>query len=161
MYPDKSESLASPNQGPTISLVSHTKTSAGEEIFNNYGPKPNSSLILGYGFSLPANPDDSILLKIAGFEKAWELGRSAMGIEGLWAELFEIMKQQQNGDGEEYWIEMDTADMLSSMLNGCLLNLPSEDACIRHQDLRPEVATMLCDYIAGERPSTQLIWGDY
>lgn len=149
-YPDKSGSLASSYKGPTISLVPHTKTSAGEEIFNNYGPKPNGSLILGYGFSLPANPDDTILLKIGGFEKKWEVGRAATGVEGLWTELLRMVKENQGADEEEYEIQMDTADMFANMLNDVLQKLPSEEAC-RHQDLRPEVATMLRDYIEGER----------
>jgi hypothetical protein len=93
------------------------------------------------------------MLKVAGFEKAWELGRSAMGIEGLWAELYNVMNKEV--EAEEYWIEMDTADLLGSMLNGCLLNLPSEEICMRHPDLRPDVLIMLCDYIAGERRSAR------
>ncbi|EKM79884.1 hypothetical protein AGABI1DRAFT_119942 [Agaricus bisporus var. burnettii JB137-S8] len=149
-YPDKSGSLASSYKGPTISLVPHTKTSAGEEIFNNYGPKPNGNLILGYGFSLPANPDDTILLKIGGFEKKWEIGRAATGVEGLWTELLRMVKENQGADEEEYEIQMDTADMFANMLNDVLQKLPSEEAC-RHQDLRPEVATMLRDYIEGQR----------
>lgn len=35
---------------------------AGQEIFNNYGPKANDELLLGYGFCLPDNPNDSVLL---------------------------------------------------------------------------------------------------
>jgi len=51
---------------PGISFVTHNASKVGAEIFNNYGAKPNSELLLGYGFTLPANPDDTIVLKIGG-----------------------------------------------------------------------------------------------
>lgn len=50
-------------------------------MFNNYGPKPNSELLLGYGFVLPNNPEDTIVLKLGGSEKRHEIGRDA----GRWA----------------------------------------------------------------------------
>ncbi|CAK1364801.1 unnamed protein product [Cercospora beticola] len=34
----------------------------GGEVFNNYGPKGNDALLLGYGFCIPSNPNDSVLL---------------------------------------------------------------------------------------------------
>jgi hypothetical protein len=36
----------------------------GEQVFNNYGPKSNEELLLGYGFTLPHNPDDVVALKL-------------------------------------------------------------------------------------------------
>ncbi|KAJ7228355.1 hypothetical protein GGX14DRAFT_346789 [Mycena pura] len=42
-----------PGPGSTISLTLHNPIAAGAELFNNYGAKPNSELVLGYGFSLP------------------------------------------------------------------------------------------------------------
>lgn len=35
---------------------------AGEEVFNNYGAKPNDELLLGYGFVLQDNPEDALSL---------------------------------------------------------------------------------------------------
>ena len=94
---------------PSISLVIHSPTPKGSELLNNYGPKPNSELILGYGFSLPNNPDDTIVLKIGGTPAAppapsasssspssvgadttspssgrWEVGRNARGVQPVW-----------------------------------------------------------------------------
>jgi hypothetical protein len=37
---------------------------AGNEVFNNYGAKPNDELLLGYGFILPDNPEDFVSLKM-------------------------------------------------------------------------------------------------
>jgi hypothetical protein len=37
---------------------------AGEQVFNNYGPKSNEELLLGYGFTLSPNPDDVVALKL-------------------------------------------------------------------------------------------------
>lgn len=35
-------------------------------MFNNYGPKPNEELLLGYGFVLDPNPDDVVPLRLGG-----------------------------------------------------------------------------------------------
>ncbi|KAM3416915.1 hypothetical protein BST61_g8503 [Cercospora zeina] len=34
----------------------------GGEVYNNYGPKGNDDLLLGYGFCVPSNPHDKVLL---------------------------------------------------------------------------------------------------
>ncbi|KAF9238364.1 hypothetical protein BU15DRAFT_75298 [Melanogaster broomeanus] len=54
----------------TVSIVAHPNTSSEEtsddqfeEVFNNYGLKANDELILGYGFSLPRNPEDKMALQ--------------------------------------------------------------------------------------------------
>ena len=62
----------------SIELSSEVAYQQGDELFNNYGPKPNSSLILGYGFALPDNPDDTILLKI-GSSSNYQVGSSTSG----------------------------------------------------------------------------------
>lgn len=35
-------------------------------MFNNYGPKPNEELFLGYGFVLSPNPDEVVALRLGG-----------------------------------------------------------------------------------------------
>ncbi|KAL8687112.1 MAG: hypothetical protein Q9218_006624 [Villophora microphyllina] len=42
----------------TFSITSDVALEGGREIFNNYAPKSNEELILGYGFSLFKNPSD-------------------------------------------------------------------------------------------------------
>lgn len=34
----------------------------GAEVFDSYGPKPNDTLLMNYGFVIPRNPDDVIRL---------------------------------------------------------------------------------------------------
>lgn len=46
----------------SLSLRSGAK--AGGEVFNNYGPKSNDELLLGYGFCLEDNPHDKVLLTL-------------------------------------------------------------------------------------------------
>ncbi|CAD7964137.1 unnamed protein product [Amoebophrya sp. A25] len=41
----------------------HLELSPGAEVFNNYGRKGNEELLLGYGFSLPDNPHNSVQLR--------------------------------------------------------------------------------------------------
>jgi len=71
----------------TVSIISHTQTLPGEEIFNNYGLKANDELIFGYGFSLVQNPDDRVTLQLGGSSNKWAIGRHASGAEGLWNEV--------------------------------------------------------------------------
>ncbi|WWC66594.1 uncharacterized protein I206_100497 [Kwoniella pini CBS 10737] len=48
----------------SISLVSTEITEKGVQLYNNYGPKSNEELLLGYGFVIPNNPDDVVMLKL-------------------------------------------------------------------------------------------------
>lgn len=50
---------------PAISLVSPTPQEEGQ-LFNNYGAKSNEALLLGYGFTIPSNPDDTLVLQLGG-----------------------------------------------------------------------------------------------
>ncbi|WPH00255.1 ribosomal lysine n-methyltransferase set10 [Acrodontium crateriforme] len=44
-------------------LVTHDSYAAGDEVFNNYGSwKPNAELLMGYGFCIPNNEADHVLL---------------------------------------------------------------------------------------------------
>ena len=131
----------------TISLVLHTPTPQGEELLNNYGPKPNSEFILGYGFSLPNNVDDTIVLKVGGIDgKRWEVGRSARGIDGLWSEILASIKGDPDSPStyEDY---LDAAGALSEMVQTFLDRLPAEKN--HHNDIRPEVTLMWRDYVEG------------
>ncbi|CAE6479913.1 unnamed protein product [Rhizoctonia solani] len=80
--------VSEPLDSSTLGLHIHETILAGAECFNNYGPKPNSELILGYGFALPSNPDDTILLSLATSNtmksSMVEIGRDAKNAERLW-----------------------------------------------------------------------------
>lgn len=41
-------------------LSLHEGVSNGKEVFNNYGPKSNSELLMGYGFCIEGNPYDCV-----------------------------------------------------------------------------------------------------
>lgn len=167
-----SPSLQSP--GPStndddllICLVLHQGSENGSELFNNYGPKPNSELILGYGFSLPDNPDDTIVLKIGGFppshpnaNKHWEVGREARGIDLVWKAILEAVTMSDDGegdhdendDGDEGYDPRDqlyAAGILKGMADGLLKRLPSGNIEISQEVIRPEVVEMFQHYIEG------------
>ncbi|KIK04725.1 hypothetical protein K443DRAFT_646536 [Laccaria amethystina LaAM-08-1] len=137
-------------QEPKISLILHTSATAGDELFNNYGPKPNSELILGYGFSLPQNPDDTILLKIGGIEgHKWEIGRNAIGAESLWKEILGSFIDDPASE-PDYEDVLDASSMLLEMVQALLDRLPVE-AIQNSAWIRPEVCTMFRNYVEGQR----------
>ena len=158
----------SPQAG--ISLVTHTASKVGAEIFNNYGAKPNSELLLGYGFTLSANPDDTIVLKIGGLGGSsgttaqHEVSRGGRGATAVWDAIMEAVKKAQ-GDEEdedeeetpEWQLVLDCADMLRSMTESLLARLPggfvsgSEEAGA----LRGDVVEMIGHYVSGQREVLQ------
>ncbi|KAL4249755.1 hypothetical protein ABKN59_006528 [Abortiporus biennis] len=152
----------------TISLVPHTATEQGCELFNNYGPKPNSELILGYGFSLPNNPDDTIVLKIGGggqpnngtatLSERWEVGRLAEGMEKVWEALLDVVAksssyEEAEEDEQEAFIWLDAADSLIGMVEGLLNRLPHPRTADTEdwKNVRKEVITMFYHYLEGQR----------
>lgn len=134
----------------TISLIVHRPTAEGEELFNNYGPKPNSELILGYGFSMPNNPDDTIVLQIGGLEgsgaKKWEIGRKAQGVDAFWND--QLSQFAGNGQPPTYEDILDASGMLSEMLKDKIGRFPNPEVRSAH-DLRPDVVTMFHHYLEG------------
>lgn len=146
-YPEKTE-LDTSKETPNISLVLHTPAVPGQELLNNYGAKPNSELILGYGFSLPGNPDDTIILKIGGMDgKKWEVGRSASGVEGLWDEILHSIRQDL-ASSPTYEDHLDAAGALKEMIQALLDRLPTNDG--KDAGIRTDISGMWQDYVEGE-----------
>ncbi|KAH8114871.1 SET domain-containing protein [Phellopilus nigrolimitatus] len=159
-----------------VVLTLNTPSVAGEELFNNYGPKPNASLILGYGFALEDNPDDTIMLKVgtgaaaASDEKftrsEFEIGRDVQGVDALWSEVrariatsYGVTKPYSNAEVEESWEEedirliMETADTLSGMVTSLLHRLPSLAETteeVQSLTIRESVRTMWGYYVRGQ-----------
>ncbi|KAK9471265.1 uncharacterized protein V1510DRAFT_404245 [Dipodascopsis tothii] len=53
--------------GPAgMALVAAAARPCGAELFNNYGPKGNEELLMGYGFCLPDNEFDTVALRLHG-----------------------------------------------------------------------------------------------
>jgi len=142
------------SETPSISLVLHNPSQQGQELLNNYGAKPNSELILGYGFSLRRNPDDTIVLKIGGINgQKWEVGRYARSADGLWKELLHFVRQDSESP-PNYEDQLNTAAAFLDMLQSLLDRLPSDHGD-RWVEMRPEVALMLHDYVEGQRDILQ------
>lgn len=162
----------SPDSGQHLglSLSIHSSSRPGEELLNNYGAKPNSELILGYGFSLEGNPDDTIVLSISGGGPAaatsrsspeekerWEVGRNARGVQGVWdfvlSAISSTSRPEEAAEPEAARLEnqLDAANMLSEMCRSYLDRLPKIPAVLNQspQELRSEVLTMLTHYIEG------------
>ena len=157
-----------------IEISSEFPYSKGEEILNNYGPKPNSSLILGYGFALPDNPDDTILLKIGSSSTpssglasehqkqadcGIEIGRNASGADKVW----EIVKQavfqnyevdesigQEDLEALNLQIDMETAETLTDMVVNLHSKVPSTLNASKPVDVRDDVYTMWLVYTQGQ-----------
>lgn len=126
------------------------------EVFNNYGAKPNDEFILGYGFSLPDNPDDTITLQIGGSTTSlkWVVGRNAHNVEGLWCDVQSMVVGEESDCAFED--DLETAAVLSDMVRAKLDGMKTV-ADVRQSDaIRPTVRVMLEHYIAGRRSPCRL-----
>ncbi|CAG8548133.1 4215_t:CDS:2 [Cetraspora pellucida] len=47
-----------------LRLVAGNYMDSGQQIYNNYGAKSNEELLVGYGFCIPNNPDDWVVIKV-------------------------------------------------------------------------------------------------
>jgi hypothetical protein len=56
------------NEPKDLSIIVDTEIPYGQQIFNNYAPKSNTELMLGYGFCIPGNDEVSIAFKPLGEE---------------------------------------------------------------------------------------------
>ncbi|KAH6633360.1 hypothetical protein C7974DRAFT_392629 [Boeremia exigua] len=54
-----------PHQSFTLRCLDSSTFTANEELYNNYAPKQNDELLLGYGFCLLDNPIEQFALKLA------------------------------------------------------------------------------------------------
>jgi len=156
-----------------LSLSIHLPSRPGGELLNNYGAKPNSELIMGYGFSLESNPDDTIVLSIGGGpatsdssseeKETWEVGRNGRRVEGVWNYVLDAVSStahsEEAEEAEAMRVEnqLDAANMLSEMCRSYLDRLPQIPAVLNESlpELRSEVLTMFAHYIEGQRDILQ------
>ena len=54
-----------PHKSFTLRCLESSRFTIDEELFNNYAPKQNDELLLGYGFCLENNPIEQFALKLA------------------------------------------------------------------------------------------------
>jgi hypothetical protein len=145
----------------TLHLRAPTPTQA--EVFNNYGPKPNSELLLGYGFVIPSNPEDTIVLKLGGSEQRHEIGRHASrhaeagGMKSLWEEIEKMVLTSGEDDEsvtsmEGGWeVALEVCEALDDMISQKIDALPdlSETPHLPSAGIRPEVRSMIAEYVKG------------
>ncbi|KAJ1302690.1 hypothetical protein OPQ81_003006 [Rhizoctonia solani] len=148
--------LSEPLGSSTLDLLIHETVRAGEECFNNYGPKPNSELILGYGFALPSNPDDTILLSLAASNTSQsskvEIGRDAKNAERLW-ELVIAKVYQLGGDEEpasNWEVELEAAEIIMDLTEQRMERLPDVSQAGEVSARKP-VLEMIEYYLEGQR----------
>ncbi len=48
----------------SVALAEDESVAAGDEVFNNYGPKSNGELLIGYGFCIQDNPHDTVAMTL-------------------------------------------------------------------------------------------------
>lgn len=155
-----------------ITLHLRTPTPTQAEVFNNYGPKPNSELLLGYGFVLPSNPEDTIVLKLGGSEQRHEIGRRAvehasvdpatgLGIEGGMKSLWDEVERMVLTSGEDdesvtsmeggWEVALEVCEALDEMITQKVDALPdlSEIPHLPSAGIRPEVRSMIAEYVKG------------
>lgn len=85
-------------------IKTNTATVAGEEVFNNYGPKGNDELLLGYGFCIPQNPYNTVPLLLKAPPK--ELQRQIRDVHSGYF-------RTAQGDDEPQWNNERTTFQLS------------------------------------------------
>jgi hypothetical protein len=95
---------------PSISLVTTGPQTQDTQLYNNYGAKPNEEFLLGYGFVLSPNPDDTVILKL-GFPSLSPAIQSAFSQKALDpAKRFALRR-----DGE---IDKDLLEVLRVVISG-------------------------------------------
>ncbi|KAG1851860.1 hypothetical protein DFJ58DRAFT_792052, partial [Suillus subalutaceus] len=137
-YPEASTEAR--DDSVTISVIPHTTTPLGEEVFNNYGLKANDELILGCGFSLPQNPDVKITLRLGESCNKWAIGRHT-SVRRLVAETPEEIGYEEDLEAAQLLLEMvqKKCDLLP--------DFPDEDDA----GIGPVVRLMLKHYLEGHR----------
>ena len=148
-----------------LSLVLHNGAAEHSELYNNYGAKPNSEFLLGYGFTLPSNPDDTMAFKLPGEGRRWEIGRKVTGdMPALFKAVEERMKSQLGISAEDLDemdevemvdLSLEAIDLFQEMLQGLIMKLPTwihEDNYQPGARVRPEILEIVRPYIEGAQP---------
>jgi hypothetical protein len=147
---------ASSPEDLSISLIVHDEVQPGREIFNNYGPKPNAEFVLGYGFALPDNPDDTVVLRVgssaspSSSANGNEVGRHALGAEAVLADVRRLI-QASRRESEGWELDLDSTEALLEMVETSLSALPSDETLTSGEGVREQVVKIMRLYVAGQR----------
>lgn len=155
---------ADDEKGCALSLVLHSDAEEHSELYNNYGAKPNSEFLLGYGFTLLSNPNDTMAFKLPDEERRWEIGRNATGdAQDLFEAVEERMKAQlgismedseEMDEVEKLDILLEARDLFQEMIQGLRTKLPTwihESNYEPGVGIRPEILEIVRPYIKGTR----------
>ncbi|KAG8933568.1 hypothetical protein FRC02_011583 [Tulasnella sp. 418] len=142
-------------QGLQFSVIQHKSIPKGFQVLNNYGPKPNNELLLGYGFVLPDNPNDTTILKIGGSQKSWEVGKTGdEALLGLWEEILDRLnggRVAEQDDTPAWETQLEAADVLSEMTQAQISRLPDVSRIKDKDVVREQVRKMIEVYVEGQR----------
>jgi hypothetical protein len=112
--------------------------------------------VLGYGFAIPDNPDDTLVLRIGGGVRessTHEVGRDARGAENVYTDVLQQVHAALEGRDESHhsWEEqLDAAEALVDMLQTSLEKIPDLSASNYSGDVRPEIHVMVSFYVDGQ-----------
>ncbi|KAK6533189.1 hypothetical protein TWF281_007341 [Arthrobotrys megalospora] len=109
----------------SFSLRTPENLPLGSQVFNNYGPKGNEELLMGYGFVIPENPTDSLAMKFTVSPRGpaadvWELRK----LKQKWTEVFHLTKSTDLGeeDGDNYSLENEWPEALVDLFRILVAN---------------------------------------
>ncbi|KAK6332753.1 hypothetical protein TWF696_002775 [Orbilia brochopaga] len=110
----------------SFSLKTTETLSIGAQIFNNYGPKANEELLMGYGFVILDNPVDSLAMKftVAPRGPAAEIWQKRKSKE-KWAPVFYLSKSarsEAHEDAKHIALENDWPDALVDLFRVLVAN---------------------------------------
>ncbi|KAF8321649.1 SET domain-containing protein, partial [Clavulina sp. PMI_390] len=153
---------------PKAAIPRPATTPTVSEVFNNYGPKPNSELLLGYGFVLPSNPEDTIVLKLGGRSSTSSahppdlFPEPSAGLASLWDEVEKTVLSAGDDDEsvtsvtsmEGGWeVALEVCEALDGMIRNKIGALPdmSEVPHLPSAGIRVDVRGMVAEYVKGQK----------
>lgn len=123
---------------------------------------------------LPSNPEDTIVLKLGGSEQRHEIGRHAArhadtlvgGMKTLWEEVEKMVLTSGEDDEsvtsmEGGWeVALEVCEALDEMITQKIDALPdlSEIPHLPSAGIRPEVRSMIAEYVKGESRTSDCIF---
>ena len=130
-------------------------------MFNNYGPRSNEELLLAYGFVIPDNPDDTVVLRLGGGvsgEKQQKLSASRLDAserfflrrdgqipDALVGVMKILLAPEGESDSDSIETELDAVGELGGMLEDKLEKLTAGTHG-QSGEVRAEVRSMIEEY---------------
>ena len=135
-------------------------------MFNNYGPRSNEELLLAYGFVIPDNPDDTVVLRLGGGvspEKQQRLSASGLDAserfflrrdgqipDALVGVMKILLAPEGESDSDSIETELDAVGELGGMLEDKLEKLTAGTHG-QSGEVRAEVRSMIEEYKRGQQ----------